>query len=80
LSTKSRCSGRCPQRRTTAGSIGGKYGLTFRGLTCFGKPYTIGKFYFSTNLWQGAFLNETKRTKEQVDSILEAAEDEQGEG
>jgi hypothetical protein len=38
------------------------------------------KSYLSTEPRRGVFLNEEKRTEEQVDSILEAAKDEQGEG
>ena len=69
-----------PEEEDYSRGHGWKCGLTFRGLTRFAKPYPIGKSCLSTDPRRGAFLNGAKLTEDQVDSILEAAEDDQGEG
>jgi hypothetical protein len=69
-----------PEEENYSRGHGWKCGLTLRGLTRFARPYPIKKSYLSTDPRRGAFLNGAKLTEEQVDSILEAAEEEQGKG
>ena len=69
-----------PRKEDYSRVRGWKCGLTFRGPMRFAKPYLNGKSSLSIDSRRGAFLNSAKLAEEQVYSILEAAEDSQGEG
>ena len=67
-----------PEEEDYSRGHGWKCGLTLRGLTKFATPYPIRESCISSDPRRGAFLNGAKLTEDQVDTILEAAEDYQG--
>ena len=67
-----------PEEEDFSRGHGWKCGLTLMGLTRFQHPYPIGKSCLSTDPRPGAFLNGARLTEDQVDSILEAADEYEG--
>ncbi len=57
-----------------------KCALTFKALNGFEKPYPIKASLLAEDARKGAFLHGARLTEDQVDAILDAAEEYQGEG
>lgn len=56
-----------------------KCALTFKALNGFEKPYPIKASLLAEDARKGAFLHGARLTEDQVDAILDAAEEYQGE-
>ena len=56
-----------------------KCALTFKALNGFEKPYPIKESLLAEDTRKGAFLHGARLTEDQMDAILDAAEEYQGE-
>jgi len=63
-----------PEEEDYSRGNGWKCGLTLRGLTRFTRPFPIKESILRDDKRKGSFLNGIKIREDQVDSILEAAE------
>jgi len=67
-----------PEEEAYAKEHGWRCALTFKALFRFGKPYPIRESILADDPRKGRLLHGARLTEEQVDAILEAAEDYQG--
>jgi hypothetical protein len=64
-----------PEEETYVKEHGWKIGLTLRNLVKFPKPLPIKETIMASDKRRGAFLHGAILSEDQVDSILEAAEE-----
>lgn len=67
-----------PEEEAYAKEHGWRCALTFKPLVKFEKPYPIKKSILKDDTRKGRLLHGARLTEDQVDAILEAAEDYQG--